>query len=274
MQGTGAVTGAAMVAHPDVDVVSFTGSTRAGIAISYAAAPSIKRVSLELGGKSPSIVFADADVEKAVRWTANFCFNNTGQSCNASTRMLVERSVYDRAVKLATEVAEGIVVERADLPGTHIGPLSSKVQYDKVLSCIDQAVSEGVNLITGGRGRPEHHKRGYFVSPTVFAGVTPEHSLFRDEVFGPVLAITPFDSEEEAIELANDTVYGLSAYIHTEDAAKGKRVARSVRAGMVQLNGSARAPGTPFGGYKQSGNGREGGRWGIEEFLETKLVAG
>ncbi|BCH68234.1 MULTISPECIES: aldehyde dehydrogenase family protein [Rhizobium/Agrobacterium group] len=274
VQGTGAVTGAAMVAHPDVDVVSFTGSTRAGIAISYAAAPSIKRVSLELGGKSPSIVFADADVEKAVRWTANFCFNNTGQSCNASTRMLVERSVYDRAVKLATEVAEGIVVERADLPGTHIGPLSSKVQYDKVLSCIDQAVSEGVNLITGGRGRPEHHKRGYFVSPTVFAGVTPEHSLFRDEVFGPVLAITPFDSEEEAIELANDTVYGLSAYIHTEDAAKGKRVARSVRAGMVQLNGSARAPGTPFGGYKQSGNGREGGRWGIEEFLETKLVAG
>ncbi|QTG17236.1 aldehyde dehydrogenase family protein (plasmid) [Agrobacterium tumefaciens] len=274
VHGNGTVTGAALVAHPDVDVISFTGSTRAGIAISQAAAPAIKRVSLELGGKSPSLVFADADLEKAVKWTTSFCFNNTGQSCNAATRLLVERSVYDKAVEIAADVARNTRVDDAAIAGDHIGPLSSKTQFDKVQGCINQALDEGVKLVAGGAGRPEDKQRGFFAKPTVFVDVTAEHSIFRDEVFGPVLAITPFDNEEQAIELANDTVYGLSAYIHTGDAARGRRVARQVRAGMVQLNGSSRAPGTPFGGYKQSGNGREGGRWGIEEFLEVKLVAG
>ncbi|WP_321936299.1 aldehyde dehydrogenase family protein [Paraburkholderia sp. J8-2] len=274
VHGDGATTGAALVAHPDIDVISFTGSTRAGIAISEAAAPSIKRVSLELGGKSPSLVFADAELEKAVKWTTNFCFNNSGQSCNAATRLLVERSVYDRAVEIAADVAQNIRVDEAARPGDHIGPLSSRTQFNKVQDCITRAINEGVKLVAGGAGRPEGKQRGFFAKPTVFADVTTEHSIFRDEVFGPVLAITPFDSEEQAVELANDTVYGLSAYIHTSDATRGRRVARQVRAGMVQLNGTSRAPGTPFGGYKQSGNGREGGRWGIEEFLEVKLVTG
>ena len=274
VQGDGATTGATLAAHDKVDVISFTGSTRAGSAISRSAAGSIKRVSLELGGKSPSVVFADSDVAKAVRWTANFCFNNAGQSCNAATRLLVARSVYDEAVAIAAETARATQVAPAGDPGAHIGPLSSKQQFDKVQGHIEQAVGEGARLVAGGPGRPDALPTGWFARPTVFADVGPEHTLFREEVFGPVLAITPFDDEADAVALANDTEYGLSAYIHTADEERMRRVSRQVRAGMVQFNGQGRAPGTPFGGYKRSGNGREGGRWGIEEFLEVKLVTG
>ncbi|MBB97835.1 MAG: aldehyde dehydrogenase family protein [Rhodobacteraceae bacterium] len=274
VQGDGAVTGSALVAHPDVAIVSFTGSTRAGVAISQSAAPDVKRVSLELGGKSPSIVFADADVEKAVRWTATFCFNNTGQSCNAATRLLVERSVYDKAMEIAKQTAEAQKVGPASASGDHIGPLSSPAQFEKVQGLIGKAIEEGATVLVGGAGRPDALPEGLFARPTIFADVTPEQTIFREEVFGPVLTMTPFDTEEEAIALANDTEYGLSAYLHSQDPARVQRVGAQLRAGMVQANSHGRAPGTPFGGYRRSGIGREGGRWGIEEFLEVKLVTG
>lgn len=274
VQGDGVTTGATLTAHDKVDIISFTGSTRAGSAILGTAAASIKRVSLELGGKSPSLVFADCDVAEAVRWTANFCFNNSGQSCNAATRLLVERKVYDEAVAVAAEVARQMRVAAASKNGAHIGPLSSKQQFTRVQGHIEQAICDGIRLVAGGVGRPDDRSAGWFVRPTVFADVTAAHALFRDEVFGPVLAITPFDDEAEAVALANDTEYGLAAYVHTNDEARMARVSRQIRAGMLQFNGASRGPGTPFGGFKRSGIGREGGLWGIKEFLEVKLVTG
>ncbi|MCB0972018.1 MAG: aldehyde dehydrogenase family protein, partial [Acidimicrobiales bacterium] len=274
VNGDGAGVGSALSAHPDVDVVSFTGSTRAGIAVTQNAAPGVKRVSLELGGKSPNLVFADADVDVAVRQGAAHCFDNTGQSCNAPTRMLVERSAYDRAVEVAVEAAAATAVDVAGKPGDHIGPLSSQAQFDKVQGLIQTGIDEGAQLVAGGLGRPEGLEDGYFVRPTVFAGVTNDMAIAREEIFGPVLVLIPFDTEDEAVELANDTPYGLAAYLQTSDADRARRVTRQLRAGMVQLNGSNRAAGSPFGGYKQSGVGREGGRWGIEEFLEVKSVSG
>ena len=274
VNGDGVGVGSILSSHPDIDVVSFTGSTRAGILISKSAADTVKTVSLELGGKSPNLVFADADIDKAVRQGASFCFNNTGQSCNAATRMLVERSAYNQAVEVAAATANNTVVDMPNKNGNHIGPLVSEVQFEKVQALIQAGIDEGANLVAGGVGRPEGLNRGWFVRPTVFADTTPDMTIIREEIFGPVLAIMPFDTEEEAIEMANDTPYGLAAYIQTGSNDRARRVSKQLRAGMVQVNGAGRASGMPFGGYKQSGVGREGGFWGIEEFLEIKTVSG
>lgn len=273
VQGDGVGVGTHLSGHPDIDMVSFTGSTRAGIAITKNAADTVKRVALELGGKGANIIFADAD-EKAVKRGVIHCFMNSGQSCNAPTRMLVERSLYDDAVETARQVAEKTAVDSADKEGRHIGPVVSEVQWNKIQGLIEKGKSEGARLVAGGAGRPEGRDSGYFVRPTVFADVTPDMTIYHEEIFGPVLSMMPFDSEEEAIELANDTPYGLTNYVQTGDVEKAQRVARRLRSGMVEMNGAPRAAGSPFGGYGQSGNGREGGEWGIEEFLEVKSVSG
>jgi len=272
LNGNGVGVGSQLSAHADVDMISFTGSTRAGRLITKAAAETIKRVTLELGGKGANIVFADAD-EKAVIRGARHCFGNTGQSCNAPTRMLVERSRYNEAVEQAAEVANKTAVSDPAESGRHIGPVVNKVQFDKNQGLIETGMNEA-RLAAGGLGRPEGMNRGFYVRPTVFADVTNDMTIAREEVFGPVLAMIPFDSEEEAIQIANDTVYGLTNYIQTQDPAKAGRVARRMRAGMVRINGSDSAHPSPFGGYKQSGNGREGGVWGLEDFLEVKHVTG
>lgn len=274
VNGEGTVVGEALSQHPDVDMMSFTGSTRAGTAVSRAAAATVKRVSLELGGKSPNIVFADADLEKAMSRSLAHCFENTGQSCNAPTRMLVERSVYDKAVEIAKKVTAGTKVGDPAKEGDHIGPLSSSIQFEKVQQLIQKGIDEGARLVAGGTGRPDGFTEGDFVKPTVFADVNNDMTIAREEIFGPVLAMIPFETEEEAIAIANDTPYGLAAYIQTGSPERAKRVARKLRAGMVQINGTSRAPGSPFGGYKQSGNGREGGKWGLEDFMEVKLISG
>ncbi|RIK86888.1 MAG: aldehyde dehydrogenase family protein [Hyphomicrobiales bacterium] len=274
VNGDGPTVGEAMSRHPDIDMMSFTGSTRAGIAVSKAAADTVKRVTLELGGKSPNLVFADTDVEAAVVRGLDHCFQNTGQSCNAPTRMLVERPVYDRAVEVAAEHTRKVRVGNPAEDGDHIGPLVSQAQFDKVQGLIEIAIKEGARLVAGGPGRPEGFNRGYYVRPTVFADVTNDMTIAREEVFGPVLAMIPFESEEEAIAIANDTPYGLSSYIQSGDPERVRRVARQLRSGMVQANGASRAPGSPFGGYKQSGLGREGGKYGLEDFLEIKAVSG
>ena len=273
VNGDGMGVGSQLSTHPDVDMISFTGSTRAGIAISKAAADSLKRVSLELGGKGANIVFADAS-EKAVRNGVLHCMNNSGQSCNAPTRMMVERSYYAEALEIAKATAEKVSVDLASKPGRHIGPVVSEAQFNKIQGLIETGIKEGATLLSGGLGRPEGLNKGYFVRPTVFADVTPDMTIYREEIFGPVLAITPFDSEADAIEMANDTVYGLTNYIQTEDDEKRLRVARSVRSGMVETNSVGFGHGIPFGGMKQSGNGREGGPWGLEEFCEVKVISG
>uniref|UniRef100_UPI003F4A8D5F aldehyde dehydrogenase family protein n=1 Tax=Sedimenticola selenatireducens TaxID=191960 RepID=UPI003F4A8D5F len=273
VNGDGAGVGSQLTAHPDVDMISFTGSTRAGIAISKSAANTVKRVSLELGGKGANLVFADAD-ENAIKRGLRHCFNNSGQSCNAPTRMLVQRPLYQQAVETAAQLAEGTAVDHSANEGRHIGPVVSQAQYDKIQRLIQQGIDEGARLVAGGPGRPEGIDRGYFVRPTVFADVGQDMQIAREEIFGPVLSITPFDSEEEAITIANDTVYGLTNYIQTQDSTRAKRVARQLRSGMVEINGHSPGAGSPFGGYKQSGNGREGGVWGLEEFLEVKAVSG
>ena len=273
VNGDGPGVGTQLSSHPDIDMVSFTGSTRAGKLITKNAADTIKRVSLELGGKGANIVFADAD-EKAVRRGVRRVFNNSGQSCNAPTRLLVEKSIYERAVKEAIEVAEKTDVDIANKEGRHIGPVVSKVQYDKIQNLINEGIKEGAKLVAGGPDRPSHLKKGYFVKPTVFADVNNEMTIAKEEIFGPVVSIIPFSTEEEAIKISNDTAYGLTNYIQTNDTNKAHRVARQLRSGMVEINGVGFADGSPFGGYKQSGNGREGGKWGIEEFLEVKSISG
>ena len=272
VNGDGAGVGAHLTAHPDVDMVSFTGSTRAGVAISKAAADTVKRVSLELGGKGANIIFADAD-EKAVTRGIRHCLNNSGQSCNAPTRMLVERAIYEHAVETARTVAEKTEVGPANIEGRQIGPVVSKVQLNKIQFLIKRGIDEGAKLIAGGLGRPDGLNRGYFVRPTIFADVTQDMTIWREEIFGPVLCITPFDCEEEAINLANDTSYGLTNYVQTSNKARARRVARQLRSGMVEMNGKFSGAGSPFGGMKHSGNGREGGAWGLEEFLEVKAVS-
>ena len=273
VNGDGPGVGTQLSSHPDIDMVSFTGSTRAGKLITKNAADTIKRVSLELGGKGANIVFADAD-EKAVRRGVRRVFNNSGQSCNAPTRLLVEKSIYERAVKEAIEVAEKTDVDIANKEGRHIGPVVSKVQYDKIQNLIHEGIKEGAKLVAGGPDRPAHLNKGYFVKPTVFADVNNEMTIAKEEIFGPVVSIIPFSTEEEAIKISNDTAYGLTNYIQTKDTNKAQRVARQLRSGMVEINGVGFADGSPFGGYKQSGNGREGGKWGIEEFLEVKSISG
>jgi aldehyde dehydrogenase (NAD+) len=273
VNGDGAGVGEAMSHHPGIDMMSFTGSTRAGALVSKGAADTVKRVTLELGGKSPNIIFADADLSKVVRRGVNHCMENTGQSCNAPTRMLVESTVYDDVVGLAKDAAEAVKVGDPRESGRHIGPLVSQAQFNKVQGLIETAIAEGARLVTGGMGRPDGMNRGYFVRPTVFADVNNQMTIAREEVFGPVLVMIPFGDEDEAVEIANDTPYGLAAYLSTGDAEKGQRVARQLRAGMVRVNGAGLGAGHPFGGYKQSGNGREGGKWGIEDFLEVKIIS-
>lgn len=274
INGDGEGVGGPMSRHPDIDMLSFTGSSRAGVAVQKAAADSIKRVSLELGGKSPNIVFADSDLQNAIKRGVRHCFQNTGQSCNAPTRMLVERSVYDEAVSIAAGVAAATSVGDPAAEGPHIGPLASQTHYEKVQAMIAKGVDEGARVVAGGPGRPEGFERGYFARPTVFADVGNDMTIAREEIFGPVLVMIPFDTEEEAVMIANDTPYGLAAYVQSGDEERARRVARKLRAGMVQLNGVNRPIGSPFGGYKQSGNGREGGKWGLLEFLEVKAVSG
>ncbi|MBW4706528.1 aldehyde dehydrogenase family protein [Roseobacter sp. YSTF-M11] len=272
VNGDGAGVGSQLSAHPEVDMVSFTGSTRAGIAISKAAADTLKRVSLELGGKGANIIFEDAH-PKAAKAGAVRCFRNTGQSCNAPTRMLVHKSRYDEAVEMAADTANNTHVGPASEEGKHIGPVVSEAQFNKIQKLIEVGMGEA-RLVAGGLGRPDGLNRGYYVKPTVFADVTNDMTIAREEIFGPVLSIIPFESEEEAIAIANDTPYGLTNYVQTEDDEKRRRVARRLRSGMVETNGQGFAQGSPFGGYKQSGNGREGGTFGLEEFLEVKAVSG
>jgi aldehyde dehydrogenase (NAD+) len=273
VNGDGPGVGTRLSGHPDVDMVSFTGSTRAGIAISKNAAETLKHIHLELGGKGANIIFADAD-EKAVMRGARHCFNNSGQSCNAPTRMLVQRPIYDKAVEIAAETAKKLKVASAHEPGGHIGPVVSQAQFDKIQGLIQKGIDEGARLVAGGLGRPDGLNRGYFVKPTVFADVTNQMTIAREEIFGPVLSIIPFDTEEEALSIANDTPYGLTDYVQTQDGARRNRLARRLRAGMVEMNGKSRGAGAPFGGVKSSGRAREGGVWGIEEFLEVKAISG
>ena len=272
VNGTGTECGAALSRHPQVDMISFTGSTRAGRQVSKDAADTIKRVTLELGGKSPNLVFADADLEEQVARGVRAVFNNSGQSCNAPTRMLVERSAYERVVDIAKRVGEEAQVGRPTEEGGHIGPLVSHIQHGRVQALIEAGVAEGARVLVGGPGKPEGFKTGYFVKPTIFADVHNDMRIAREEIFGPVLSIIPFDTEEEAIEIANDTPYGLAAYVQTGDPERASRVAARLRAGMVHINGGPFRYGSPFGGYKQSGNGREGGAFGLEDFVEIKTV--
>ena len=273
VNGDGLGVGTQLSSHPDVDMISFTGSTRAGIAISKAAADTLKRVTLELGGKGANLIFDDAN-EKAIKNGVLRVMNNSGQSCNAPTRMMVENSIYKKAVTIATEVANSISVSSGHETGRHIGPVVSEIQFNKIQNLIEKGIDEGAKLVAGGPGRPEGLNRGYYVKPTVFADVTPDMTIYREEIFGPVLSIMPFNDEDHAVELANDTNYGLTNYVQSEDDAKRNRVARRLRSGMVEMNGLPRSSGSPFGGYKQSGNGREGGIWGLEDFLEVKSVSG
>ncbi|APX89719.1 aldehyde dehydrogenase family protein [Brevirhabdus pacifica] len=273
VNGDGPGVGSQLSSHPDIDMVSFTGSTRAGTAISKAAADTLKRVSLELGGKGANIIFADAH-EKAVKQGVIRCFRNSGQSCNAPTRMLVQRDRYEQALEEARAAAEATATGPASAEGRHIGPVVNETQFNKIQDLIQKGIDEGARLLAGGPGRPEGTNRGYFVRPTVFADATADMTIFREEIFGPVLTMMPFDSEEDAIAIANDTAYGLTNYIQSSDPETCQRVARRLRSGMVEMNYQAFGQGSPFGGYKQSGNGREGGRFGLEEFLETKAVSG
>ncbi|SLN29542.1 3-succinoylsemialdehyde-pyridine dehydrogenase [Roseovarius litorisediminis] len=273
VNGDGAGVGSQLTSHPDVDMVSFTGSSRAGKLISKAAADTLKRVSLELGGKGANLIFADAD-EKAVKRGVLHCMNNTGQSCNAPTRMLVQRDIYDQAVETAAEVAKSVTVGSAHEEGRHVGPVVNEVQFNKIQDLIQKGIDEGARLVAGGVGRPDGLNRGFYVKPTVFADVNNDMTIAREEIFGPVLSIIPFDTEEDGIAIANDTPYGLTNYVQTQDPARANRCARALRSGMVEMNGKSRSAGSPFGGMKQSGNGREGGTWGIEDFIEVKAVSG
>ncbi|MEZ5715239.1 MAG: aldehyde dehydrogenase family protein [Paracoccaceae bacterium] len=273
VNGDGVGVGSQLSSHADVDMVSFTGSTRAGILISKAAADTLKKVHLELGGKGANVIFDDAD-DKAVKRGVLHMMNNTGQSCNAPSRMLVQRGVYDQAVEIAAEVAASVKVGNAHEEGRHIGPVVNETQWTKIQDLIQAGIDEGARLVAGGTGRPEGLNKGYYVRPTVFADANNQMRIAREEIFGPVLTMIPFDTEEEAIEIANDTPYGLTNYVQTQDGARLNRMARKLRSGMVEMNGQSRGAGSPFGGMKQSGNGREGGVFGIEDFLEVKAVSG
>ncbi|MFA8387443.1 MAG: aldehyde dehydrogenase family protein [Pelagibaca sp.] len=273
VNGDGAGVGSQLSAHEHIDMVSFTGSSRAGKLISKSAADTLKRVHLELGGKGANLIFADAD-EKAVKRGVLHMMQNTGQSCNAPSRMMVEAPIYDRVVEEAGEIASKVSVGPASAEGRHIGPVVNATQWQKIQDLIQVGIDEGARLVTGGLGRPEGLNKGFYVRPTVFADVTNDMTIAREEIFGPVLSIMKFDTEEEAVRVANDTVYGLTNYVQSEDGARRNRLARQLRSGMVEMNGIGRSAGSPFGGMKQSGNGREGGVWGIEDFLEVKAVSG
>ncbi len=273
VNGDGAITGDALTSHPDVNMISFTGSTRAGALISKNAAQDFKRVSLELGGKGANIIFKDADPE-AIERGALRCFRNSGQSCNAPTRMLIESSMYNEAVERLKKYANEFKVDDPNKEGDHIGPVISETQYNKIQNLIQKGIDEGAKLVAGGTGKPNGLDKGYYVKPTVFADVNNNMEIAKTEIFGPVLSVMPFKTEEEAISIANDTPYGLTNYIQTQDPEKVKRVARKLRSGMVDVNGAGIAVDAPFGGYKHSGIGREAGQEGLTEFLEVKSVGG
>ncbi len=273
VNGDGETTGNALTSHPDVNMISFTGSTRAGALISQNAAKDFKRVSLELGGKGANIIFKDADPD-AIERGALRCFRNSGQSCNAPTRMLVEKSMYNEAIERLKKYTENFKVGDPNKEGEHIGPVISETQYNKIQTLIKKGIDEGAKLVAGGAGKPEGFEKGYFIKPTVFVDVKNDMEVARTEIFGPVLSVMPFETEEEAIKIANDTPYGLTNYIQTQDKEKVKRVARKLRSGMVDVNGAGIAVDAPFGGFKHSGIGREAGEHGLEEFLEVKAVGG
>ena len=273
VNGDGAGVGSQISSHPDIDMVSFTGSTRAGKLISKSAADTIKRVCLELGGKGGNIIFADA-YPNAVRDGVRNIMSNSGQSCDAPTRMLVEKSIYEKAVEEAADEAKKIGVDLPSKSGDHIGPVINKSQFEKIQSLIQSGIDEGATLVAGGAGRPSNLEKGYYVKPTVFTNVSNDMRIAKEEIFGPVLSIIPFESEEEAISITNDTPYGLGNFLQTENKERARRVSKQLRAGVVQINGNAPDAGTPFGGYNQSGNGREGGTWGLHEYLEVKVISG
>ena len=273
VNGDGAGVGTQLSTHRDVQMISFTGSARAGIAISKAAADTHKRVCLELGGKGANLIFADADAE-AVKRGVKHMFNNAGQSCNAPSRMLVERAIYDQAVTTAKHIADAIVVANPRLPGAHMGPVVNHRQYEQIQNYIRKGIDEGATLVSGGLGRPTGMNRGYYIRPTIFADVVAGMTIEREEIFGPVLVMMPFETEDEAVAMANDTPYGLTNYVQSRNGDRLQRVARKLRSGMVEMNGQGRAAGSPFGGIKASGRAREGGHWGIEEFLEVKAISG
>jgi aldehyde dehydrogenase (NAD+) len=274
VNGDGPTVGQALASHPDIDMVSFTGSTRGGIAVAKAAADTVKRVHQELGGKSANIVLPDADLQKAVAGGVQACFLNSGQSCDAPTRMFVHRPQHDQAAAIAKAAADATKAGDPNTKGTSIGPVVNEAQFRKIQKLIETGIAEGATLVTGGPGRPDGINRGYYVRPTVFANVKPEMTIAREEIFGPVLSILPYDSEEQAIGMANDTVYGLSGYVQSGDLEHARRVAAQLRTGQVRLNGAGPDFAAPFGGYKQSGNGREWGEFGLHEFLETKAIIG
>ncbi len=274
VNGYGPVVGEAMSRHPQIDMMSFTGSTRGGVAVAKAAADTVKRVGQELGGKSANIILKDVDIEAAVTAGVNYMMDNSGQSCNAPTRMLVPNASLEAAVAAARKAAEGIGVDDPAKHGNHIGPVVNRRQYDKIQDLIQRGIDEGATLVTGGCGRPAHLERGFYVKPTVFADVDNKMTIAREEIFGPVLVIIGYDSEDEAVAIANDTDYGLAAYVCSDELERAKAVARRLRAGQVAINYIGGNTDTPFGGYKQSGNGREKGRWGLLEFLELKAITG
>jgi aldehyde dehydrogenase (NAD+) len=274
VNGDGPTVGEALSSHSGIDMMSFTGSTRAGIAVAKAAADTVKRVSQELGGKSANIVLDDADLQKAVAQGVQNCFSNSGQSCNAPTRMFVPSAKQEQAIGIAKTAAEKVKVGDPFAEGTTIGPVVSEVQFNKIQALIKKGIDEGATLVTGGLGRPEGLNRGYYVRPTVFANVTNDMTIAREEIFGPVLSIMPYETEADAIRMANDTPYGLSGYIQSGNIEHARKVASQLRTGNVHLNGAGADFKAPFGGYKQSGNGREWGEFGFEEFLEVKAVLG
>jgi len=274
VHGDGPTVGAALSAHPDVDMVSFTGSTRAGVQVAKAAADTVKRVSLELGGKSANIVLPDADLAKAAKVALGGCFTNSGQSCNATTRLLVQADQHDELVALIKDAATKYTTGDPDAPQTRLGPLVSKTQFDRVQELIKAGIDEGAEALVGGPGLPEGLDKGYYVRPTVFVGVRPEMRIAREEIFGPVLSVITYTDEEDAIRIANDSQYGLSGAVQSADPERAFRVACRIRTGMVGLNGAGPDNAAPFGGYKQSGNGREWGQFGFDEFTEVKAVMG
>ena len=274
VNGDGPTVGEALSRHPDVDMMSFTGSTRAGSIVAQNAAPTVKRVTQELGGKSPNIILEDADLEAAVTRGVLHMYNNTGQSCNAPSRMLVPRALLAEAEAIAAKVTESVVIGATEDDATTMGPVVSKVQWDKIQGLIEAGVAEGAKVVCGGPGLPEGIERGYYVRPTVFSEVTNDMTIAQQEIFGPVLAMLPYDSEEEAIRIANDTPYGLAGYVQSGDLDHARRVASRIRAGNVHINGASPGMDVPFGGYKQSGNGREWGAHGFTDYLEIKAISG
>ena len=274
VNGDGPTVGSAMSAHPDIDMMSFTGSTGAGRQVMKNGAETIKRVALELGGKSANILLDDANLEKMVAHGVMSCMNNSGQSCNAPTRMLVPNNRMDEAAAIAKAVSAKVKAGAPDAPDTVIGPVVSKAQWSKIQDLIGKGIEEGAQLVVGGTGRPEGLDKGYYVQPTIFSHVTTDMTIAREEIFGPVLSIIGYEDEADAIRIANDTRYGLSGYVSSGDLDRARNVARQIRTGMVHLNGAPLDNNAPFGGYKESGNGREWGHYGLEDFLEVKSIFG